>query len=149
MDGDVDLTDNTNLALLVTGGLFGGWMCGALGLGGGIIYNQLLMAMKAPPAVATATGMWLISFASLATLIQYAISGILDFTYALWIGSFCLVATAIGMVSLNWYMKKFNRQSPIVILLTFILWLSLAALIYSMITQLKGKQDIWKLNSIC
>ena len=67
--GDVDLTEGWNKVSLVVGGLFGGWMCGALGLGGGIIYNQLLMAMDAPPAVATATGMWLISFASLATLI--------------------------------------------------------------------------------
>ena len=67
--GDIDLTDNCNRVLLVLGGLGGGWMCGALGLGGGIIYNQLLMALDVPPAVATATGMWLISFGSFSTVL--------------------------------------------------------------------------------
>ena len=65
--------------------LLGGWICGALGMGGGVIYNNLFMAWGVPPAVATSTSMYLITFASLASTVSYWISGELVITYAGWV----------------------------------------------------------------
>lgn len=47
----------------------GGWISGAIGLGGGMIFNPLLMSMGVPPKVATSSGMYMIIFASGATTV--------------------------------------------------------------------------------
>jgi hypothetical protein len=40
----------------------GGWVAGALGLGGGSIFNPVLLSMGIPPGVASSTGMYLVMF---------------------------------------------------------------------------------------
>ena len=56
-------------------GFGGGWVAGALGLGGGVIFNPLLVSMNVPPKVSSATGMYLITFSKIATCIIYFIYG--------------------------------------------------------------------------
>ena len=46
-------------------GFGGGWVAGALGLGGASIYNPALLAMKVNPKVAASTGMYLVIFSCL------------------------------------------------------------------------------------
>lgn len=53
----------------------GGWVAGALGLGGGVIFNPILLALGVPPKVSTATGMYLITFSKFATSFFYIIFG--------------------------------------------------------------------------
>ena len=43
-------------------GFFAGWAAGAIGLGGGSIYNPALLALGVNPKVAGATGMYLVMF---------------------------------------------------------------------------------------
>lgn len=56
-------------------GFGGGWVAGALGLGGGVIFNPLLVSMNVPPRVSSATGMYLITFSKIATCVIYFIYG--------------------------------------------------------------------------
>ena len=56
-------------------GFGGGWVAGALGLGGGVIFNPLLLAMGVPPKVSSATGMYLITFSKIATSFLYVLFG--------------------------------------------------------------------------
>ena len=128
--GEVELSSNRQIATVIGFSLLGGWICGALGLGGGIIYNTLFMSWDVPPKVATATAMYLITFASMSTTVSYAVSGQIIWSYAAWIASLCLTATAVGMISMNSLMKKIGRQSPIVILLCFIMTLSFVSVAY-------------------
>jgi uncharacterized membrane protein YfcA len=58
---------------LVTVAFIGGWVSGALGLGGGSIFNPVLLSMGIPPAVASSTGMYLVLFTSLGSSITYTI----------------------------------------------------------------------------
>lgn len=58
-----------NLAKLMTFSLVGGWVSGAFGLGGGAIFNPLLLSFGVPPKVSSATGMYMIIFATMATTI--------------------------------------------------------------------------------
>lgn len=56
--------DGSGLLKLLTVSFFGGWVSGALGLGGGSIYNPSLLAMGVHPKVSSATGMYLVMFSA-------------------------------------------------------------------------------------
>ena len=127
----------------------GGWVSGALGLGGGAIFNPLLLSMGVPPAVASSTGMYMILFSTAGTSITFILFGVLNLTFGFWIGCWCAVASLIGLYSLNKVIKKFDRQSPIVFLLTFVLGLSALLVPVFAVVNLKGKTGILDFNSIC
>ena len=52
------------------------------------------------------------------------IAGMLNIPYALWITMWCLIGTVVGLMMLNTYTRKVNRQSPIIIILSSILGIS-------------------------
>ncbi len=58
---------------LVSVAFAGGWVSGALGLGGGAIFNPVLLSMGIPPAVSSATGMYLVMFTTLGSSITYTL----------------------------------------------------------------------------
>ena len=90
-------------------GFGGGWVAGALGLGGGVIFNPMLLSMGVPPKVSSATGMYLISFSTIATCTLYFIFGDLTIDYSLWIAVWSSAGAIAGLKGANWYMKKFDR----------------------------------------
>ena len=63
------------MRLLLIFAFAGGWVGGALGLGGGSIFNPLMIALGVPPSVSTSTGMYMIMFSSAATTIIYFVYG--------------------------------------------------------------------------
>jgi uncharacterized membrane protein YfcA len=140
-----------SLTRLLFGSFMGGWVSGALGLGGGSIFNPLLLSMGCPPTVASATGMYMIIFSTSASTISYAIGELLNWSYGLWIGSWCIVGTIIGMKTVKTVMAKLGRQSPLVILLTFVLGISgVAVVVFGIIPILKENQgNMWEYGSIC
>ena len=102
----------------------GGWISGALGLGGGAIFNPVLLSMGIPPAVSSSTGMYLVMFTTLGSSITYFLNGTMNIEYSLWTGAWCILGSFAGMKLLEKVMKKWNRQSPIVFFLALILGLS-------------------------
>ena len=134
-------------------GFGGGWVAGALGLGGGVIFNPLLLSMGVPPKVSSATGMYLITFSKIVTTMLYVIFGQLLLDYGLWIAFWSSIGAIIGLKGANWYMKKFNRQSIIVFFLAFVLLLSTLGVPYFGIKDLMKKEsigeDIYSFKSIC
>jgi uncharacterized membrane protein YfcA len=134
---------------LVIFALLGGWVSGALGLGGGAIFNPLLLSMGVPPSVASSTGMYMIMFSTAGSSITYIVFGTLNMEFALWIGLWCTIASLAGLVILNRVMKKFDRQSPVVFLLAFVLGLSALLVPVFAVVQLKGKTGILEFKNIC
>jgi uncharacterized membrane protein YfcA len=55
-------------------GFFGGLIAGALGLGGGVIYNPVMMMLGLPPLVSAASGLYLVTFSKIATTVVYLIN---------------------------------------------------------------------------
>ena len=51
----------------------GGWVSGALGLGGGAIFNPVLLSMGIPPGVSSSTGMYLVMFTTFGSSITYTL----------------------------------------------------------------------------
>ena len=74
--GDIKFTGKALLQL--TGlGLTGGIVAGALGLGGGSIYNPALLYMGVHPNVSGATGMFLVLFSTVNTCLVNYLNGFL------------------------------------------------------------------------
>lgn len=134
-------------------GFFGGWVAGALGLGGGVIFNPLLLAMGVPPRVSSATGMYIITFSKIATCTIYLLYGLLALDYGCWIAFWSSCGAILGLKGANWYMKKFGKQSIIVFCLTFIMIISTIGVPIFGAIDLKKKADngenIKAFGSVC
>ena len=76
---DSDLKFHGRTLVNVLGLAFlGGWVAGALGLGGGSIFNPLLISMGVPPKVSSATGMYLVTFSKISACLIYFLSSQLN-----------------------------------------------------------------------
>lgn len=64
-----------NVLTLIFFSLFGGMIGSAVGLGGGAIFNPLLLNFGVPPKVASSTGMYMIIFSTAASSISYILNG--------------------------------------------------------------------------
>ena len=126
------------LLRLVTFAFLGGFMSGALGLGGGAIFNPLLLRLGVLPCVASATGMYMILFSTSGSSIIYIIHKMLNLQFCFWIGFWCSSGSLLGLFILNKIIKRFDRQSPVVFSLTIVLGLS------SLLVPIFGAIDLKK-----
>lgn len=152
VESDLRFQGNTLLKLVIFAFL-GGWVSGALGLGGGAIFNPLLLSMGVPPSVSAATGMYMIMFSTAGSSIAYMLYRMLDVGFGLWIGAWCALGSILGLFMLNKITKKYDRQSPIVMVLCFILGIS-AVLVpifgaIDLMSQVKQGVNIMEFHSIC
>jgi uncharacterized membrane protein YfcA len=74
---DLRITQSLVLKLVIYA-FIGGYVSGSLGLGGGAIFNPLLLSIGIPPAVASATGMYMIMFSTAGSSTIYIIYRILN-----------------------------------------------------------------------
>lgn len=81
--------------------MLGGWVSGALGIGGGNIFNPLMVSLGVPPATATATSMYMITFSSGGATLTYIIYGLIDLPYSIWIGLIGSVIATGGLALFN------------------------------------------------
>lgn len=108
------LFNKKTVSAIVLLGFFGGLVSGALGLGGGVIFNPCLLALGLPPLVSSASGLYLVTFSKIATTVVYLVFGQLDIPYGFWL-SFCASAGSVAAIFIaRWYEKSSGRQSFIV-----------------------------------
>jgi uncharacterized membrane protein YfcA len=101
--------EGAGLRKILTLGFFGGFVAGALGLGGGTIFNPYLVGWGVPPKVSSSTGMYLVMFSTTAASVVYILSDKLDIYYGLWIAGWSVLGSIIGLYGAGWYMTKFGR----------------------------------------
>ena len=94
-ESDVHLGKSLKPLLIFS--FIGGLVSGAFGLGGGSIFNPLLIEMGVPPSVSAATGMYMVMVSSLATSAMYATYGTLDFEYVAWLGLWTVLGLIYGL----------------------------------------------------
>ena len=97
-EGDI-VCEGKALVILLLIGFIGGLVAGALGLGGGSIYNPALLSLGVHPRVSGATGMFLVLFSTINTCLINWFNGFLLVKYALWISTFSLVGSILGMLA--------------------------------------------------
>ncbi len=102
------LQGNTLFKLLCFSFL-GGWASGALGLSGSSIYSPLLLSLGVPPKVVSSSSMYMVMFAAFSSTLAYGLNGSINWSYAIWCGSFCIIGSIAGMSALDILMKKLNR----------------------------------------
>ena len=98
-----------SLIKLIFLSLCAGWLAGALGMGGGVIFNPLLMSLGHPPVVAAASGMYMMIFSAGVSATVYVINDMLNISYGIWISLIVIFGTIAGMIALDWLMNKINR----------------------------------------
>ena len=87
----------------------GGWVSGAFGLGGGSVFNPLMIELGVPPTVSTSTGMYMIMFSTFASSIIYISYGALNKEFALWLGLWSIIGIIGGIKMVDSLIKKYNR----------------------------------------
>ena len=122
-EGDV-IFEGKALVILVSIGFVGGLVAGALGLGGGSIYNPALLSLGVHPKVSGATGMFLVLFSTVNSVLIDWINGFLDIKYALWISSYSLIGSIVGMMLTDKVVAMTGKPSVMVLVLVVVFVLS-------------------------
>ena len=122
-EGDV-LFEGKALVVLISIGFVGGLVAGALGLGGGSVYNPALLALGTHPRVSGATGMFLVLYGTVNTCLMNFLNGYLDITYACWISTFSLLGSIMGMMATDKVVKMTGKPSIMVWVLVFVFVIS-------------------------
>ena len=86
-----------NLTKLLFLGLVGGFFSGALGRGGGTIFNPILLGMGVPPKVSSATAMYMIIFSTATSTSLFFIHGVINMEFALWLGLWSSIGCILGL----------------------------------------------------
>ena len=108
VDSDV-VFEGWTLAKVLFLGLGGGFIAGALGLGGGVLFNPLLLTMGVPPMVSKATSLYLITFSKVITCIVYFIYGQLIIDYSAWVAFVSVIGGLSGVAFAIWYINRFKK----------------------------------------
>jgi uncharacterized membrane protein YfcA len=115
-----------NITKLLFLGFFGGFLAGAFGLGGGVIFNPILLTMGLPPQVAGKASLFLVCFSKIASTVVYILNDALNLDYGLWVGLWSSVGGFAGAFTLIAYIKYTSRQSTLVWILVFEFVLAIA-----------------------
>ena len=133
--------------------MVGGLVAGALGLGGGSIYNPALLSLGVHPKVSGATGMFLVLFSTINTCLINYLNGFLDVKYACWISTFSLLGSILGMAATDKVVKVTGKPSIMVWVLVFVFIISTISTPifggFSLQDQASDGTDIYAFVAIC
>jgi uncharacterized membrane protein YfcA len=149
-EGDLQWTPKLLVQFIISA-FAAGFVAGGVGLGGGVIFNPLLLSFDVPPLVASASGMFMIMCGSLSNSFLYVMAGYLNIGFAFWCGAFVAVGTAIGIKSINGIIKKTGKTSYLAFLLVLVIAISAIVVpIFGgiqMVQDSNDGEDIWKFGS--
>lgn len=137
--GDIKFS-GVNLFQLIGIGFVGGLVAGALGLGGGSIYNPAFLTLGVHPKVSGATGMFLVLFSTINTCLVNYLNGFLHLNYGAWIGVWSVAGAFIGMSVTDRVVRLTGKPSILVWILVAVFVLSTAA------TPIFGGLDLYHMH---
>lgn len=128
------------------GGLFGGILSGALGIGGGMVLGPMLIYMKVEdPILSSSLSTVLVLLTSSSTTLQFVLFGTLHYDYGLWLAGWACVASAIGRFLIRPRIEK-HGKSYILFFLAIIIALSCALTLFKTVDNLVENQVDWKFH---
>jgi len=148
--GDVQWNSSNTLlypALCAISGL----LAGLFGVGGGIVKGPLMLEMGIVPAVASASAAAMILFTSAAASFSFIAFGLLHGTYGAIFFLLGVSCTAIGQYSVGRWVKRHDRQSPIVLSIGLVIALSSLLVGLDTIAESRGKTlgELMKGHAVC
>jgi uncharacterized membrane protein YfcA len=94
--------------------ILAGTIAALCGIGGGMIMGPILIEMKVPPPVSTATTATTLVVLSTSTLLIYICRGMAPPSYAICLSMFTLMGAFVGKIVANWWIQKTGKQSALV-----------------------------------
>mmetsp|Transcript_32873 Transcript_32873/g.23760 ORF Transcript_32873/g.23760 Transcript_32873/m.23760 type:complete len:89 (-) Transcript_32873:215-481(-) len=82
---------------LILAAFFGGLAAGSFGVGPGLIFNPIMIAIGLHPAVASATGMYMVIYSTLSASIVSIIMGNVETIYTIVIVFMTIIGTYPGI----------------------------------------------------
>merc|ERR1712187_998014 len=101
-----------------------GLLAGLFGVGGGIVKGPLMLEMGILPSVASASAAAMILFTSAAASTSFIVFGLLHVHYGAMFFTLGFVCIALGQYSVGQWVKRYNRESPIVLSIGLVICLS-------------------------
>ena len=152
LENDFRWTTKMALKIAILG-FFTGVLAAMLGIGGGVILAPLLLQLKMEPRVQSFTSAFMAFFTATATVIQYIIFGALNYAYAGVSILFGLFGMIFGLCVILEWVKRKNRQSYIVIVLSGVVFVAAILIIYSGVIGAMHEDEkgvnIWETKSFC
>jgi len=145
--------ENHIIVQMLSIALVAGVLSGMVGLGGGVIFNIVLLEFGVNPLVSSATGMYMVMLATLSSSILFIMEGKMLYGYAIFLG-FCMsVAAIIGLKSVDKVMKKYGRPSLLVIVLAGVIiggtFTTSGLSIVQIVADYEDGKNLVKFNSYC
>eukprot|EP00927_Polykrikos_kofoidii_P002331 TRINITY_DN10903_c0_g1_i2.p1 TRINITY_DN10903_c0_g1~~TRINITY_DN10903_c0_g1_i2.p1 ORF type:complete len:562 (+),score=79.89 TRINITY_DN10903_c0_g1_i2:78-1688(+) len=101
-----------------------GLLAGLFGVGGGIVKGPLMLEMGVVPVVASASAAAMILYTSAAASTSFVVFGLLEPVYGAIFFTLGFSCTIVGQYTVSKWVKKHNRQSPIVLSIGAVICLS-------------------------
>jgi uncharacterized membrane protein YfcA len=131
----------------------GGGLASAVGLGGGIVFNPILIGMGVPPQVAASTGMYMIMFSAFLNTFTFWLFDNLPILYAFWIGFWSSIGIAVFLSVIGSVIKKYGRPSIIVFILGSVIAMSAVVVpivnIRHLIKRTSLGFNVWAWGDLC
>lgn len=150
--GDV-VWDRKSIIKFLIFALIAGFLSGAVGLSGGVLFTPLFLEFGIAPSVASSTSMYMAMFATGSSSILYMFSGFVIYDITFWLSAFSIIGTYLGSTIIGAAVKKSGKQSILVWLLAIVITASAIIIaiegITSTIKDHDDGVDLWKFNEYC
>eukprot|EP00345_Euplotes_harpa_P000020 CAMPEP_0168319052 /NCGR_PEP_ID=MMETSP0213-20121227/833_1 /TAXON_ID=151035 /ORGANISM="Euplotes harpa, Strain FSP1.4" /LENGTH=440 /DNA_ID=CAMNT_0008320213 /DNA_START=326 /DNA_END=1648 /DNA_ORIENTATION=- len=150
--GDI-VWDQRSIIKFTIFAVIGGFISGAVGLSGGILFTPLFLDFGIAPSVASGTSMYMAMFATLSSSILFMFSGYIIYDYSFWLSFWAIVGTALGITIIGNAVKKSGRVSILVVLLGFVITASMIAEgivgTIDTIDQVNNNENLFEFNAYC
>ena len=102
-----------------------GIVSSSLGIGGGMITNPAFASLGMDPKESSSTSNFLIIVTAIAATFMFILSGQLEVSYSICLGTFCTIAAFIGSFYILKYINKTKRSSVLLVIMEYFLIASL------------------------
>ena len=151
--GDQELNTKNQMKLvgIAFGGAFAATTCG---LSPGLVFNPTLINMDMHPAAASATGMYLALWTTLAGTINMLLNDALNIPFSLLINILTIIGTIPGLQGQIWVVQKAGgrNQFTVMILFAFLIFQLVTILPLSLVEAMHAKdtgEDITAFKEFC
>ena len=93
--------------------VIGGMISSLVGLGGGVVFNPLMIGFGVHPQVSTSTSMYMIMLSTFSAVVQFLWLKILPIDYTIGFGIVVILATILGNIAINNIIKKLGTPSSL------------------------------------
>ena len=134
---------------LALSGLIIGFVSNILGVGGAVAMFPMMTCLGIDPFVASSSVMFMILLSKTIASVLALNSGFLSFQYVLLNAFLMTISILVLLKVLDNFLKRFRRQSIIIMAMILVLIFSLIFIPYYAVRQSKSSPHFWKFSAYC